>query len=97
MSQTSVLRDTELLKLKPYKICVVQRLTEPDFPSRLTFCMWLQLSEHDVLLDPILIFYSAKAWFHFSGYVTIQNNRYWDNENPHRFHEQPLHDIKIGV
>ncbi|KAJ4446577.1 hypothetical protein ANN_13274 [Periplaneta americana] len=35
-----------------------------------------------------------RAWFHISDYVNTQkNNRYWDSENPHRFHEQPLHDI----
>ncbi|KAJ4434531.1 hypothetical protein ANN_23093 [Periplaneta americana] len=39
----------------------------------------------------------TKHKFHLSGYVDTQNSRYCGSENPHRFHEQPLHDIKIEV
>ncbi|KAJ4436824.1 hypothetical protein ANN_16956 [Periplaneta americana] len=92
VSQSSVIGGTKQLKLKPYKICVVQRLTDPDYHSRLRFCMWSQQTVYDGLLDPTLILYSDEAWFHLSGYVNTQNNHYWDSENPHRFHEQPLHD-----
>lgn len=38
-----------------------------------------------------------EAWFHLSGYVNAQNTRTWASENPHMFHESPLHPAKIGV
>ncbi|KAJ4433409.1 hypothetical protein ANN_15668 [Periplaneta americana] len=47
VSQSSVIRGSKQLKLKPYKIRVVQRSTEPNYQSRLRFCMWFQ---HDFYL-----------------------------------------------
>jgi hypothetical protein len=38
------------------------------------------------MVDPNLVFYTDEAWFHLSGYVTSQNNRYWRAENPHSIH-----------
>jgi hypothetical protein len=40
--------------------------------------------------------FSDEAWFHLSGYVNSQNSRFWSSENPHWFHEVPLHSQKIG-
>jgi hypothetical protein len=42
------------------------------------------------------VFFSDKAWFHLSGYVNSQNSRFWSSENPHLFHEVPLHFQKTG-
>ena len=38
---SSVQRATKLLKLKPYKIPVVQALHQPDPNNRLGFCNWV--------------------------------------------------------
>jgi len=43
------------------------------------------------------VYYSDEAWFHLSGHVNFQNNRYWTRENPHGFEETSLHSQKIGV
>jgi hypothetical protein len=43
-----------------------------------------------------MFFFSNEAWFHLIGYVNSQNSRFWSSENPHLFHEVPLHSQKIG-
>jgi hypothetical protein len=43
-----------------------------------------------------MCFSSDEAWFHLSGYVNSQNSWFWSSENPHLFHEVPLHSQKIG-
>jgi hypothetical protein len=52
---------------------------------------------HDGVLDPELTFFIDEAWFHLSGYISAQNNRYWSRINPRQTFELPLHDQKIGV
>jgi hypothetical protein len=42
-------------------------------------------------------FFTDEAWFHLSGYINAQNNRYWSSINPRQTFEVPLHDQKIGV
>jgi hypothetical protein len=42
------------------------------------------------------VFFPDEAWFHLSGYENSQNSRFWSSENPHLFHEVPLHSQKIG-
>ena len=85
------------LKLTPYKISVVHQLKPADAPARIAYCNWFQNEVESGLLDPGLYFITDEAWFHLSGYVNSQNNRYWSSDNPHEFQEQPLHDQKIGV
>jgi hypothetical protein len=52
---------------------------------------------HDGVLDPELTSFTDEAWFHLSGYINAQNNRYWININLKQMFEVPLHDRKIGV
>jgi hypothetical protein len=52
---------------------------------------------HDGVLDPKLTFFTDETWFHLSGYISAQNNRYWSIINPKQTFEVPLHDQKIGV
>jgi hypothetical protein len=52
---------------------------------------------YDGVLDPKLTFFTDEAWFHLSGYINAQNNRYWSSINPRQTFEVPLHDQNIGV
>ncbi len=98
ISPRSVRRVLRKLKLHPYKVRIVQELQEPDYTKRVRYCRWLRnfVTEHgQSVFDTV--WYTDEAWFHLSGYVNSQNNRYWSGENPHRFEETSLHPLKIGV
>lgn len=97
ISKTSAWKATKLLKLKPYKVIVVQELQPRDYEIRVNFSNWILRNVNDRVIDPHLIFFSDEAWFHLHGYVSSQNNRYWSTEKPDFVHEVPLHDQKIGV
>jgi hypothetical protein len=36
---------------------------------------------HYGVLDPKLTLFTDEAWFHLSGYINAQNNRYWSSIN----------------
>lgn len=97
VSQFSAWKATKLLKLKPYKITVVQELQPRDNVSRVNFCNWVLGKVNDGSMDPKLIFFTDEAWFYLHGHVSTQNNRCWSAEKPDIVHEMPLHDLKIGV
>jgi hypothetical protein len=59
---------------------------------RTLFCDWFLQAVHDGVLDPKLTFFTDQAWFHLSGYINAQNNRYWSSINPRQTFDQ-----KIGV
>ncbi|PRD26096.1 UNVERIFIED_CONTAM: hypothetical protein NCL1_39058 [Trichonephila clavipes] len=40
---------------------------------------------------------SDETWFHLSGYVNSQNDRFCTQENPHNYHHKPMHDQKVKV
>jgi len=88
---------TKQLGLKAYKVSVQHQLLPADFDRRTTFCNWIRDEIFIGQIDPNLLFFSDEAWFHLSGYINSQNNRYWSTDNPHQVHEIPLHDQKIGV
>jgi hypothetical protein len=69
----------------------------PYYITRIQYCGWFQESVFSGLLDPELTFYSDEVWFISSGSVNSQNNKYWSTENPHAVHEEPMHDLKVGV
>jgi hypothetical protein len=97
MKRTSCLRILHSLNLKPYRVTCVQELKEPDKEKRVNYCHWLLNKIVDGELDPFQYFMSDEAWFHLSGHINSQNTRHWCTENPHKLHEKPLHDPKIGV
>lgn len=78
------------LQFHPYKLAVVQQLSERDFASRQTACQALSNFPDDAL-----VFFSDEAHFHLSGYVNKQNMRYWTDTNPHELHEVPLHCERV--
>jgi hypothetical protein len=75
----------------------MHELKEPDKEKRLQYCRWFAhfIREGVDILDEV--FYSDEARFHLSGYVNSQNSRIWSDENPHTFHERPLHSVKVGI
>jgi hypothetical protein len=96
--KTTAWRATKNLHLQPYKITQVQVIEEGDYGRRMHFCNWfLQAVVHDGFLDPKLTFFTDEAWFHLSGYIYAQSNRYLSSINPRQMLEVPLHDQKIGV
>jgi hypothetical protein len=64
---------------------------------RVAYCRWLQaiLNEYPGILD--FVWFKDEAWFHLSGYVSSQNIRVWAAENPHVYHEETLHPLKVEV
>jgi hypothetical protein len=64
---------------------------------RTHFCNWFLQAVHDGVLDSEFTFFTDEAWFHLSGYINAQSNRYWSSSNPKQTFEVPLHDQKIGV
>ena len=94
MSYSSVRRILHRsLHMHPYKIMVVQELSENDYETRATLC-------RDILqaISPTsVLICSDEAHFHLSGMVNKQNFRYWSDSNPRHLHEQPLHSPKVTV
>jgi hypothetical protein len=43
------------------------------------------------------VYFTDETGSRISGYVKQQNLRVWNDENAHKFHEQQLHSLKIGV
>lgn len=83
------------LKFHPYKIMIVQQLTQRDFAQRREFCARMRAIFAD---DPdAVIMMSDEAHFHLDGYVNKQNCRYWAAENPRELHQRPLHSAKVTV
>jgi hypothetical protein len=97
VSKTTAWRATKNLHLRPYKITQVQVIEEGDYGRRTHFCNWILQAVHDGVLDPKLAFFTDEAWFHLSGDINAQNNRYWSSINPRQTFEVPLHDQKTGV
>jgi hypothetical protein len=97
VSKTTAWRATKNLHLRPYEIAQVQVIEEGDYGRRTNFCNWFLQTVHDGVLDPKLTFFTVEAWFHLSGYINAQNNRYWSSINPRQTFEVPLHDQKVGV
>ena len=96
-SLTMCQRAAKHAKLRQYRMTAVHELKEPDKIKRVRYCNWLL---HVVERDPDILkvtWFTDEAWFHLSGYVNSQNTRVWASENPHVFHESPLHSEKVGV
>jgi hypothetical protein len=97
ISKKTAWRATKNLHLRPYKITQVQVIEECNYGRRKHFCNWFLQAVHNSVLEPKLTFYTDEAWFHLSGYINAQNNRYWSSINLKQTFEMPLQDQKIGV
>ena len=84
MSATSVHRILHRsLHMHPYKIMVVQELSERDYETRTNL-------SRDILqfIPPISVtICSDEAHFHLSGMINKQNFRYWSQNNPRELHQ----------
>ena len=79
--------------MHPYKIMVVQELSERDYETRTKM-------SRDILqsIPPTSVtICSDEAHFHLSGMVNKQNFRYWSQNNPCELHQRPLHSPKVIV
>lgn len=82
VSQSSVIRILHAFKWHPYKIQMLQHLSEDDPDRRVEFCQWAlhQLEETPDLTLNIL--FTDEANFYVNGEINHQNWRYWSDSNP---------------
>lgn len=83
VSQTSVVRILNEHKYHPYKIKLVQELSDDDFDRRTEYCEEMM---HRYLQNDRFFFwtcFSDEATFQLNGAVNRHNFRYWATENPH--------------
>ena len=74
-------------KFYPYKLQILQELSDDDPDRRSQFC---EIMTDRIMAEPRLvknICFSDECSFYLNGHVNKQNCRYWDNENPHVFRE----------
>jgi hypothetical protein len=98
LTKTSVHRIlTDELKLYPYKIQVMQVLSDNDKVRRLRFAKWgaVFFEDHPLVLKRL--WFTDEAHVDLTGYVNKQNMRFWATQNPHIIHESPLHPQRVTV
>lgn len=98
ISQSSVRRVLHKNSFKPYKIHMVQELSDDDFDRRVEFCelMMDNLDNNRIRLNNIV--FSDEATFMLNGSVNRHNCRYWCDSNPHWMREQHTqHPEKVNV
>jgi hypothetical protein len=85
------------LKLKAYKLQLVQKLQENDLPRRYDFAIYIfsRIDEDNDYLSKVC--FSDEATFHISGTVFRHNCRIWGSENPHVVREHERDTPKLNV
>lgn len=87
IAKASVLNILHRNQYHPYKMQVVQELSDGDFDRRLEFCERLQnMCNNDPYLVKNIVF-SDESTFYLNGNVNTQNYRYWSDTNPHWIRE----------
>ncbi|PNF28684.1 hypothetical protein B7P43_G07888 [Cryptotermes secundus] len=82
---------TVRLHLKPYRLQLVQALTNNDKRKRMEFCdSMLEMMEDELI-------FSGEATFHLSGTVNRHNVRIWGTEHPHETVEREKDSPKVNV
>jgi transposase len=82
----------------PYKITLVQELSEDDFDRRLEFCevMMQKHEENNKFFNQIV--FTDEATFMLNGSLNRHNCRYWADQNPHWMREtHTQHPQKVNV
>jgi len=85
------------LVFKPYRIQMVQQLSDEGQRCHLDFCLQLQdlMSSDDHFLEKVQ--FSDKATFHVSSGVNRLSVRLWGSENPHAYVEHQCDSPKVSV
>jgi hypothetical protein len=85
------------LKMCPYKLQLVQSLSNGDKIVRHSFCMGMQMrsEEDDAFFDWLIV--SDEPDFHIGGKVTKHNVRIWGTENPREMVEHVRGSPKVNV
>lgn len=98
ISQSSVARTLKAHKFHPYKMIILQKLTEDDPDRRVQFCeQMMDLLDTNVVNIENVIF-SDESTFMLNGEVNRQNCRYWANNNPRWMREgHTQHPEKLNV
>jgi hypothetical protein len=82
------------LNFQPYKMVVVQELSDHDMANRRT------VTEHliRILSDDVIILNTDEAFFHLSGCANKRNFRYWAEGDPQQLrHQRLLHSAHVTV
>jgi hypothetical protein len=74
VSKFTARRETQLLKLRPFKTTVTNALQPRDPVSMVQFCSWFVQSVVEGEIDPQLTFFSDEALFHLQGYISTQSS-----------------------
>ena len=85
------------LNFKPYKLRLVQALSDDDKRYREQFCEWIMemVEEDESFLSSVI--FSDEATFHLSGHVNHHNARIWGTEPPHETLEHIRDSPKVNV
>lgn len=87
ISRSAVQRTMKKYRYHPFKIHLVQELSEDDFDRRIEFCaeMMERFNQDNTFFNRIV--FSDEATFQLNGTVNRHNCRYWSDENPHWMRE----------
>jgi hypothetical protein len=97
LSDRSVLRILNRdLNFHPYKIAVVQELSDHDMANcRISSEQLHEMLNDDGVINTVLM--TDEAHFHYSSYVNKQNYPYWAPENPQQPHQCSLQSERLTV
>lgn len=87
MSRYSIQQISKRAGFHPYKIHLLQELTEEDFDRRIEFCenVMDKLDQNREFNEHIL--FSDESTFCLNGHLNRHNCRYWSDQNPHWMEE----------
>lgn len=84
------------LRMKPYRLQLLQQLRDGDREKRLAFCVDIQTRlEEDGFIDRLI--FGDESTFHLSGKVNKHNVRIWGTENPREIVEHERDSPKLNV
>ncbi|PNF26248.1 hypothetical protein B7P43_G02693 [Cryptotermes secundus] len=87
---------TVRLHFKPYRLQLVQALTNDDKRKLMEFCdSMLEMMEDETFISRLI--FSDEASFHLSGTVNCHNMRIWGTEHPHETVEHERDSPKVNV
>lgn len=83
ISQGSIIKILHLHHFHPYKMKLVQELSDDDFDRRLEFCEGMMARCDNANRFLFWTCFSDEATFQLSGQVNRHNMRYWATDNPY--------------